>query len=145
MKMRSLKILNAIQAKVEVPKAARKGPFYVEGKLVNYTAIMDTRATNNFREEKEAKPLDIKQIKEPRWLKTVNLRPKSIFGVARGVNLGQWSGEIDFGVLRKIKLQMRIKGTKREPTIREHLSRTDKREEEDQLQEELPMLLSMSK
>jgi len=59
-KMGSLEILNAIQAKVEVPKAARKGPFYVEGKLGNYTAMVDTGATNNFREEKEAEPLGVK-------------------------------------------------------------------------------------
>lgn len=43
-----------------MPKAARKGPFYVEGKLGNYTAMVDTGATNNFREEKEAEPLGVK-------------------------------------------------------------------------------------
>ena len=49
-RMGSLQILNAIKAKVEVPKTEKRGRLYVEAKVSNQVvkALVDTGASNNF-------------------------------------------------------------------------------------------------
>ncbi|XP_050212403.1 uncharacterized protein LOC126663714, partial [Mercurialis annua] len=102
-KMGSLQILNAIKAKVEVPKTEKKGRLFVEAKIGGQLvkALVDTGASNNFLQVEEAKKLGITYSGEGGWLKAVNSEPKSIYGVARGVKvcLGEWSGLIDFSVV----------------------------------------------
>ncbi|XP_071727871.1 protein RRP6-like 1 [Rutidosis leptorrhynchoides] len=70
--MGSMQILNAIKAKVEVPKVMAKGlqfvEVYVRGNRV--LALVDTGATHNFVSTEEAKRLGIKEIKEGGMMKT---------------------------------------------------------------------------
>jgi hypothetical protein len=102
-RMGSLQILNAIKAKVEVPKAEKKGRLYVQTKVSNQVvkALVDTGASNNFLQEEEARWLGIKYNKERGWLKAVNSEPKLIFGVAHGieVRMGEWCGLVDFSIV----------------------------------------------
>ncbi|XP_071687808.1 uncharacterized protein [Rutidosis leptorrhynchoides] len=83
--MGSMQILNAIKAKVEVPKVMAKGlqfvEVYVRGNRVR--ALVDTGATHNFVSTEEAKRLGIKEIKEGGMMKTI----------------GEWEGTIDLSVM----------------------------------------------
>ena len=98
-RMGSLQLLNAIKAKVEVPKTERKGRMYVMTKVngLETRALVDTGASHNFIEVDEAKRLGIQYEKERGWLKAVNCEAKPIFGVARGVKIcfGEWCGLVD--------------------------------------------------
>jgi hypothetical protein len=97
--MGSLQLLNAIKAKVEVPKTERKGRMYVMTKVngLETRALVDTGAYHNLIEVDEAKRLGIKYEEERGWLKAVNCEAKPIFGVARGVKIcfGEWCGLVD--------------------------------------------------
>ncbi|XP_071688951.1 uncharacterized protein [Rutidosis leptorrhynchoides] len=101
--MGSMQILNAINAKVEVPKVMAKGlqfvEVYVRGNRVR--ALVDTGATHNFVSTEEAKRLGIKEIKEGGMIKTVNANAKLISGVAKDaqVNIGEWEGMIHLSVV----------------------------------------------
>ncbi|XP_071690789.1 uncharacterized protein [Rutidosis leptorrhynchoides] len=100
--MGSMQILNAIKAKVEVPKVMAKGlqfvEVYVRGNRVR--ALVDMGATHNFVSTEEAKRLGIKEIKEGGMMKTVNANAKPISGVAKDVQvkIGEWEGTIDLSV-----------------------------------------------
>lgn len=102
-KMGSLQILNAIKAKVEVPKSEKKGRLYVLARVgeQDVRALVNTGATHNFLELNKAEQLGIRYDKGQGWLKAVNSEPKATYGVARGVRvcLGQWSGRLDFSVV----------------------------------------------
>ena len=64
-------------------------------------ALVDTGASHNFLEVKEADRLGIKYTKEKGLLKVVNSKAKTTFGVARGVkvSLGEWKGLVDFSIV----------------------------------------------
>ena len=102
-KMGSLQILNAIKAKVKIPRSEKKGQLYVTTKVGGHEvqALVDTRVTHNFLEVKEADRLGIKYEKEQGWLKAVNSEPKLVFGVACEVKvcLGEWFGLMDFSIV----------------------------------------------
>ncbi|XP_071695670.1 uncharacterized protein [Rutidosis leptorrhynchoides] len=70
--MGSMQILNAIKAKVEVPKVMAKGLQFVEVYVREnrVRALVDTGATHNFVSTEEAKRLGIKEIKEGIMMKT---------------------------------------------------------------------------
>ena len=95
-KMGSLQLLDGIKAKVEVPKIEWKDHLFVEAKVKDHKvkALLDTDATHNFLEKKEANRMGIQYKKEQGWLKAVNSEARSIFGIARNVeiSLGEWHG-----------------------------------------------------
>ncbi|XP_028794242.1 uncharacterized protein LOC114749870 [Neltuma alba] len=99
----SLQLLNAIKAKVEMPKSGRKGWLFVETEIGGHTvkALVDTGASNNFLRVEEAKKLGIHYQGERGWLKAVNSGPRATFGVARDVKvrLGDWNGLVDFSIV----------------------------------------------
>ncbi|GFY94853.1 hypothetical protein Acr_10g0002380 [Actinidia rufa] len=102
-KVGSLRLLDAIKAQVGKSKAPRKGRMYVEAKVRGFStrALIDTGASHNFIEVKEAKRLGLQLKEEPGWIKAVNTEARSIYGVARGVRLhiGEWCGQVDFTVV----------------------------------------------
>ncbi|GFZ17388.1 hypothetical protein Acr_26g0006580 [Actinidia rufa] len=99
-KVGSLRLLNAIKAKVGKTKAPRKECMYVEAKVrsFNTRALIDTGASHNFIEVKEAKRLGFQLKEEQGWIKAVNTEARPIYGVVRGVRLhiGDWCGQVDF-------------------------------------------------
>ncbi|GFZ01988.1 hypothetical protein Acr_15g0005970 [Actinidia rufa] len=84
-------------------KAPRKGRMYVEAKVRGFTtrALIDTGASHNFMEVKEAKRLGLQFKEEEGWVKAVNTEARPIYGVAWGVRLhiGEWCGQVDFTVV----------------------------------------------
>ncbi|GFZ10101.1 hypothetical protein Acr_21g0007000 [Actinidia rufa] len=102
-KVGSLRLLNAIKAKVGKTKAPRKGRMYVEAKVrgFNTRALIDTGASYNFIEVKEAKRLGLQLKEEQGWIKAVNTEARPIYGVARDVriHIGDWCGQVDFTVV----------------------------------------------
>ncbi|GFS46872.1 hypothetical protein Acr_00g0104510 [Actinidia rufa] len=102
-KVGSLRLLDAIKAQVGKSKAPRKGRMYVEAKVRGFTtrALIDTGASHNFMEVKEAKRLGLQFKEEEGWVKAVNTEARPIYGVARGVRLhiGEWCGQVDFTVV----------------------------------------------
>ncbi|GFZ18140.1 hypothetical protein Acr_26g0014090 [Actinidia rufa] len=102
-KVGSLRLLNAIKATVGKTKAPRKGRMYVEAKVrgLNTRALIDTGASHNFIEVKEAKRLSLQLKEEQGWIKAVNTEARPIYGVARDVRLhiGAWCGQVDFTVV----------------------------------------------
>ncbi|GFS35195.1 HXXXD-type acyl-transferase family protein [Actinidia rufa] len=101
-KVGSLRLLNAIKAKVGKAKASRKGHMYVEAKVLDFNtrALIDTGTSHNFIEVKEAKRLGLQLKEEQGWIKAVNTEARPIYGVARNVRLhiGDWCGQVDFTV-----------------------------------------------
>ncbi|GJY73397.1 transposon ty3-I gag-pol polyprotein [Tanacetum coccineum] len=71
--MGSMRILNAIKAKTEVPKVVRKGLQYVEATInsVKVRALVDSGATHNFVADDEAKRLGINATKGSGTIKAV--------------------------------------------------------------------------
>ncbi|GFY85964.1 carbohydrate-binding protein [Actinidia rufa] len=102
-KVGSLRLLNAIKAKVGKTKAPRKGRMYMEAKIrsFNTSALIDTDSSHNFIEVKEAKRLGLQLKEEQGWIKAVNTEARPIYGVARDVRLyiGDWCGQVDFTVV----------------------------------------------
>lgn len=98
-----LQLLDAIKAKVEVLKMERNGRLFVEAKVKGHTvkALLDTGATHNFLEVKEANRLGIQYKKEQGWLKAVNSEARSILGVAHDVevSLGEWHDTLNFPII----------------------------------------------
>ncbi|GJV02083.1 putative nucleotidyltransferase, ribonuclease H [Tanacetum coccineum] len=101
--MGSIRILNAIKAKTEVPKVVGKGLQYVEATIngVKVRALVDSGATHNFVADDEAKRLGINVAKGSRTIKAINSPAKAIHGVAKDVlaKIGEWEGTIDFSVV----------------------------------------------
>ncbi|GFZ17469.1 hypothetical protein Acr_26g0007390 [Actinidia rufa] len=93
----------AAQAKVDSAKATKKGRMYVEAKVCGSStcALVDTGASHNFIEIKEAERLGLKFKEGQGWLKAVNSEARPIYGVARDVwlHIGNWSGKVDFSVV----------------------------------------------
>ncbi|GKD56642.1 putative retrotransposon gag domain, aspartic peptidase domain protein [Tanacetum coccineum] len=85
--MGSIRILNAIKGKTEVPKVVGKGLQYVEATIngVKVCALVDSGATHNFVADDEAKRLGINATKGRRTLKAVNSLAKAIHGVAKDI------------------------------------------------------------
>ncbi|GJU42205.1 RNA-directed DNA polymerase-like protein [Tanacetum coccineum] len=81
----SIRILNAIKAKTEVPKVVGKGLQYVEATIngVKVHALVDSGATHNFVVDDEAKRLGINAAKGSGTIKAINSPSKSIHGVAK--------------------------------------------------------------
>ncbi|GFZ14973.1 hypothetical protein Acr_24g0011630 [Actinidia rufa] len=100
-KMGSLQLFNAIKATVDLTKG--RGRMYVEAKVRSFDthALVDTGASRNFIEVKEAKRLGLQFKEEQGWLKAVNSEARPIYGVARDVQLhiGDWCGQVDFLVV----------------------------------------------
>ncbi|GJU98173.1 ATP-binding cassette subfamily C member 8 [Tanacetum coccineum] len=101
--MGSMRILNAIKAKTEVPKVVGKGLQYVEATIngVKVRALVDSGATHNFVADDEAKRLGIHATKGSRTIKVVNSLAKAIHGVAKDIRakIGEWDGTIDLSVV----------------------------------------------
>ncbi|GKD50534.1 putative retrotransposon gag domain, aspartic peptidase domain protein [Tanacetum coccineum] len=101
--MGSIRILNAIKAKTEVPKVVGKGLQYVEATIngVKVRALVDSGATHNFVADDEAKRLGINATKGSGTIKAVNSPAKAIHGVAKDVRakIGEWEGTIDLSVV----------------------------------------------
>lgn len=106
--MGSLQLLTALQA--TIPKAStvsatseRKGRLFARGKIggKEVRALVDSGATNNFLDVKEAQRLGVTFSKQAGWLKAANSQPKAICGTARDVKLsiGEWSGDVNFSVV----------------------------------------------
>ncbi|GFZ20935.1 hypothetical protein Acr_29g0000970 [Actinidia rufa] len=76
---------------------------YVKAKVrgFNTRALIDTGASHNFIEVKEAKQLGLQLKKEQGGIKVVNTEARPICGVARDVRLhiGDWCGQVDFTVV----------------------------------------------
>nr|GEU90614.1 hypothetical protein [Tanacetum cinerariifolium] len=87
--MGSIRILNAIKAKTEVPKVVGKGLHYVEATIngVKVRALVDSDVTHNFVADDEAKRLGINAAKESETIKAVNSPAKAIHGVAKDVRV----------------------------------------------------------
>ncbi|GJR39350.1 putative retrotransposon gag domain, aspartic peptidase domain protein [Tanacetum coccineum] len=85
--MGSMRILNAIKAKTEVPKVVRKGLQYMEATIngVKVCALVDTGATHNFVADDKAKLLGINATKGSGTIKAVNSSAKAIHRVAKDV------------------------------------------------------------
>nr|GEW25571.1 hypothetical protein [Tanacetum cinerariifolium] len=85
--MGSIRILNAIKAKTEVPKVVGKGLQYVETTIndVKVRALVDSGATHNFVADDKAKRLWINATKGSGTIKAVNSLAKAIHGVAKDV------------------------------------------------------------
>ncbi|GJX87503.1 putative retrotransposon gag domain, aspartic peptidase domain protein, partial [Tanacetum coccineum] len=101
--MGSIRILNAIKAKTEVPKVVGKGLHYVKATIngVKVCALVDSGATHNFVAVDEAKRLGINATKGSGTIKAVNSLAKAIHGVAKDVRakIGEWEGMIDLSVV----------------------------------------------
>ncbi|GKF58189.1 putative retrotransposon gag domain, aspartic peptidase domain protein [Tanacetum coccineum] len=101
--MGSIRILNAIKAKTEVPKVVGKGLQYVEATIngVKVRALFDSGATHNFVVVDEAKRLRINATKGSGTIKAVNDDAKPIHGVAKDVRakIGEWEGMIDLSLV----------------------------------------------
>ncbi|GJT67301.1 putative retrotransposon gag domain, aspartic peptidase domain protein [Tanacetum coccineum] len=83
----SIRILNAIKLKTEVPKVVGKGLQYVEATIngVKVRAFVDSGTTHNFMADDEAKRLGINATKRSGTIKTVNSSAKAIHGVAKDI------------------------------------------------------------
>ncbi|GKC67303.1 putative retrotransposon gag domain, aspartic peptidase domain protein, partial [Tanacetum coccineum] len=101
--MGSIRILNAIKVKTEVPKVVGKGLQYMEATIngVKVCALVDSGATHNFVADDEAKRLGINATKGSGSIKAVNSLAKAIHGVAKDVweKIGEWEGRIDLSVV----------------------------------------------
>nr|GEW18465.1 hypothetical protein CTI12_AA187700 [Tanacetum cinerariifolium] len=101
--MGSIRILNAIKAKTEVPKVVGKGLQYVKATIngVKVRALVDSGVTHNFMADDEAKRLWINATKRSGTIKAVNSSAKAIHGVAKDVRgkIGKWEGMIDLSVV----------------------------------------------
>nr|GEW28756.1 hypothetical protein [Tanacetum cinerariifolium] len=101
--MASMRILNAIKAKTEVPKVIAKGLQYVEATIngIKVRALVDTGATHNFVAVDEAERLGINATKGSGTIKAVYSPAKPIHGVAKDAwaKIGEWEGTIDLLVV----------------------------------------------
>nr|GEV84874.1 hypothetical protein [Tanacetum cinerariifolium] len=101
--MGSMRILNAIKAKTEVPKVIGKGLQYVEATInsVKVHALVDSGATHNFVAVDEAERLGINATKGSGTIKAVNSPAKPIHEVAKDARakIGEWEGTIDLSVV----------------------------------------------
>ncbi|GKB07141.1 putative retrotransposon gag domain, aspartic peptidase domain protein [Tanacetum coccineum] len=85
--MGSIRILNEIKVKTEVPKVVGKGLQYLEATIngVKVRALVDSGATRNFLADDEAKRLGITTTKGSGTIKAVNSMAKPIQRVAKDV------------------------------------------------------------
>ncbi|GKG32988.1 gag-aspartyl protease domain-containing protein, partial [Tanacetum coccineum] len=101
--MGSVRILNAIKVKTELPKVVGKGLQYLEATIngVKVRALVDFGVTHNFVADDEAKRLRITTTKGSGTIKAVNSTAKPIQGVAKDVRakIGEWEGMIDLSVV----------------------------------------------
>ncbi|GJU26990.1 gag-aspartyl protease domain-containing protein [Tanacetum coccineum] len=99
----SMKILNAMKEKTEVPKVVWQGLQYVEATIngVKVHALVDFGATHNFVAVDEANRLGINATKGSRTIKAVNSEAKPIHGVDKDVRakIGEWEGTIDLSMV----------------------------------------------
>ena len=101
--MGSLRLLNAIKTKVDLAKTTKKGCMYVEAKVCGSSTrtLVDTGASHNFIEVKEAKRLGLQFKEEQGWIKAVNSEARPIYGVAHDMwlHISDWCGQVDFSVV----------------------------------------------
>nr|GEZ76750.1 hypothetical protein [Tanacetum cinerariifolium] len=101
--MGSMRILNAIKAKTEMPKIVGKCLKYMEATIngVKVRAFVDFGATHNFVVDNEAKQLGINTMKGNRTIKAVNSEAKPINGVSKDVRekIGELKGTINLSVV----------------------------------------------
>nr|GEU57083.1 hypothetical protein [Tanacetum cinerariifolium] len=99
----SMRILNEIKVKMEVPKVIGKGLQYVEATIngVKVRALVDSGATHSFVAIDEAERLGINATKGSGTIKVVNSLAKPIHEVAKDarVKIGKWEGMIDLSVI----------------------------------------------
>lgn len=108
--MGSIKLLNAVRAKVGVSESKRKGHLFIMSSVsgLEIKVLLDTGASHNFIEESEAMRLHITYVKELGCLKTINSAAKPIYGIAQGVRLhiGNWCGLVNFSVVNMDDFKM---------------------------------------
>nr|GFA27317.1 hypothetical protein [Tanacetum cinerariifolium] len=100
--MGSIRILNAIKAKTEVPKVVGKCLQYMEATIngVKVCALVDFGVTHNFVVDDKAKRLEINAMKGSGTIKAVNPPAKAIHGVAKDVR-----AKIDYWALNKVTIK----------------------------------------
>ncbi|GAV67223.1 Chromo domain-containing protein/gag-asp_proteas domain-containing protein, partial [Cephalotus follicularis] len=102
-KIGSLQFLNAVKAKVHVPKDAPDGTMYmetiIEGQPIK--ALVDTGATNNFISKDMAKRLCLKAYRGGGYIKVVNSKAKPLIGLAKdvGMKVGYWDGSVSLSII----------------------------------------------
>ncbi|XP_048231260.1 uncharacterized protein LOC125370291 [Ricinus communis] len=98
-RLASLRLLNAIQAKVEQKP---RGRMYVETNIGGRSiqAMVDTRADTVYMAKEVADSIKLPYKKEKGFIKGVNAKRLPIIGVARGTNIriGQWQGKVDITI-----------------------------------------------
>ncbi|GAV83489.1 LOW QUALITY PROTEIN: gag-asp_proteas domain-containing protein, partial [Cephalotus follicularis] len=101
-KMGSFQFLNAVKAKVHVPKNAPEGTMFVETTIGGQPikALVDTGATNNFISEDMGKRLCLKAYRGG-YIKAVNSKAKPLIGIAKdvGMNIGEWNGLVSLSII----------------------------------------------
>eukprot|EP00257_Ricinus_communis_P019332 XP_015578290.1 uncharacterized protein LOC107261709 [Ricinus communis] len=98
-RLASLRLLNAIQAKVEQKP---RGLMYVETNIGGRSiqAMVDTGADMVYMAKEVADSIKLPYKKEKGFIKGVNAKRLPIIGVARGTNIriGQWQGKVDITI-----------------------------------------------
>ncbi|GAV89136.1 LOW QUALITY PROTEIN: gag-asp_proteas domain-containing protein, partial [Cephalotus follicularis] len=102
-KMGSIQFLNAVKAKVHVPKNASEGTMSVETIIGGQTikALVDTGATNNFISEDMANRLCLRAYRGSGYIKTVNSKAKPLIGIEKDVSrkIGQWDELVSLSII----------------------------------------------
>ncbi|KAL2933585.1 Protein DDI1-like protein [Bienertia sinuspersici] len=114
--MGKLRLINSFKATMEkhkgsrhatkvspLPRSKKFSIMFVEDMVNGKTskAIVDTGATHNSVDKKEATRLGLHYTKDPGILKIVNTNPTPIYCITRGVplRLGEWKGTIDLTIV----------------------------------------------
>ncbi|GAV59405.1 gag-asp_proteas domain-containing protein [Cephalotus follicularis] len=101
--MGSIQFLNAVKAKVHVPKNAFEGTMSVETIIGGRTikSLVDIGATNNFISEDMANHLCLRAYHGSGYIKAVNSKAKPLIGIAKdvGMNIGQWDGLVSISII----------------------------------------------
>ncbi|GAV67228.1 gag-asp_proteas domain-containing protein, partial [Cephalotus follicularis] len=102
-KMGSIQFLNAVKAKVHVPKNAFEGTMSVETIIGGQTikALVDTGATNNFISKDMANRLCLRAYRGSGYIKAVNSKAKPLIGIAKdvGMKIGHWDGLVSLSII----------------------------------------------
>ncbi|GAV91393.1 gag-asp_proteas domain-containing protein [Cephalotus follicularis] len=101
--MGSIQFLNAVKAKVHVPKNASEGTMSVETIIGGQTikALVDTGATNNFISEDMANRLCLRAYRGGGYIKAINSKARPLIGIAKdvGMKIGQWDGLVSLSII----------------------------------------------
>ncbi|GAV66072.1 Asp_protease_2 domain-containing protein, partial [Cephalotus follicularis] len=99
-KMGSLQFLNAVKAKVHVPKNSGLRPTTtIGGQPIK--ALVDTGATNNFISEDMGNRLCLRAYRGGGYIKAVNSKAKPLIVIAKdvGMKIGEWNGSVSLSII----------------------------------------------